>query len=107
MKVLVQISAQYYENYAFFNGGESWKPKGEQVFQMTVDDDYFLYNKEECVEAISKILEKQSSSACKFVYISHELVFHEPFTISEEDFESTIQSILNAKYGVNESQDQD
>lgn len=98
MKVLVQITAQYYENYAYFEGGESWKPKGEQLFEMRVDDDYFLYNKEECVEAISKILEKQSNTACKFEYVSHELIFHEPVKIEEEHFESIIQDILKDKY---------
>lgn len=107
MKVLVQISAQYYENYAYFNGGQSWKPKGEQQFEMRVDDDYFLYHKEECIEAISKILQKQSNAACKFEYVSHDLIFHESVKIEEEDFESEIQDILKAKYGVNETESQD
>jgi hypothetical protein len=106
MKVLVQISAQYYENYAYFNGGQSWKPKGEQTFEMKVDDDWFLYHKEECVSAIKQILSNQSNSACKFEYVSHELVFCDPITISEEDFESVLEPILKEKYGVNETESQ-
>lgn len=106
MKVLVQITAQCYENYSYFNGGESWKPKGGLIFEMRVDDDYFLYNKEECVEAIKKILEKQSNRAAKYEYVAHELIFHEPIKIEEEYFESIIQDILKAKYGVNETESQ-
>jgi hypothetical protein len=44
MKSLVQISAQYYENYNFENGGTpTWKPKGEQVFTLRADTDLFFY----------------------------------------------------------------
>ena len=103
MKVLVRITAQYYENYAYFEDVVKWKPKGEMHLEMRVDDDYFINNLQECVEAIKIIVENKNNNKSKLEYHSHELIFHDSISIDEVDFELTIQEILEKKYGKNQS----
>ena len=94
MKSLVQISAQYYENYNFENGGTPhWKPKGEQVFTLRADTDLFFYGEEMCIEAIKVMLARYNDSLNKFEYISHEIIFQEPMVLDEYLFENTFNQI--------------
>ena len=98
MKTLVQITAQYFENYNFFNGGTpNWKPKGGQVFNMYVDSDLFLYGEDTCIEAIKVMLEEQCDKLNKFEYISHELIFSEPIVLDNDKFESIFDKICIEK----------
>ena len=98
MKTLVQITAQYFENYNFFNGGTPrWKPKGGQVFSMHVDSDLFLYGEDTCVEAIKVMLEEQCDKLNKFEYISHEIIFSEPIVLDNDKFESIFDKICIEK----------
>ena len=39
----VHINCQYYENKAFYEGGEAWKPKGGHKFQIEMDTDLLMY----------------------------------------------------------------
>lgn len=101
MKTLVQITAQYYENYAFgnddYNGVPSWKPKGGQVFNMRVDDtDDFLYAEEDCIAVIKQLLEEKSNEYCRFEYIEHEIIFHEPVELV--GFDDKLNALLAKKY---------
>jgi hypothetical protein len=100
MKTLVQITAQYYENYGFYNGTESWKPKGSQVFNLRADSDLFLYGEEMCVEAIKVMLEEHCDRLNRFEYISHELVFAEPMELDGDKFES-IFDMVSAQFHQN------
>ena len=101
MKTLVQITAQYYENYAFgnddYDGVPSWKPKGEQIFKMYVDEtDDFLYAEEHCIEAIKQLLEGESNKFCRYEYVGYEIIFHEPIELT--GFDEKLEAILKAKY---------
>ena len=93
MKTLVQITAQYYENYGFYNGTESWKPKGSQVFNLRADSDLFLYGEEMCVEAIKVMLEEHCDRLNRFEYISHELLFAEHMELDGDKFESIFDMV--------------
>jgi hypothetical protein len=97
MKSLVQISAQYYENYNFENGGTpNWKPKGEQVFTLRADTDLFFYGEEMCIEAIKTMIASKTDRLNKFEYISHEIIFQEPMVLDEDQFETTFNQISAA-----------
>jgi len=93
MKNLVQITAQYYENYGFHNGTESWKSKGSQVFNLYADSDLFFYGEEMCVEAIKVMLEEHCDRLNRFEYISHELIFAEPMELDGDKFESIFDMV--------------
>ena len=100
MKTLVQITAQYYENYAAHNSDwdgkrEGWKAKGGQVFQIYADSDDFFYGEEDCIEAIKSLLKEQSNPYCKYEYVSHEIIFSEPITL--EGFEERLNQIFESK----------
>lgn len=99
MTTLVQITAQYFENYNCFNVGATpnWKPKGGQVFNMYVDSDLFLYGKDICIEAIKVMLEEQCDRLNKFEYISHELIFAEPIVLNSDKFEGIFNMIACEK----------
>jgi hypothetical protein len=87
---LVQITAQSYENKAFYEGRDAWKPTGEQIFKLYADSDDFFYAEDKCIQAIKQLLKEQSNSAFKFMYVSHELIFHEPIELSTIDFENIL-----------------
>ena len=89
MKTLVHITAQVHENY----GGNTWKPKGGFMFTLRVDSDLFLYGSEQCVEAIKMLLQEQSNEHERFTYLEHELIFHEPFALDSEKFETLFREV--------------
>lgn len=89
-KTLVQITTQVWENKSFYNGGNSWKPKGMQIFNLYADSDDFAYGEDKCVEAIKELLEEQSNEAERFDYVSHELIFHEPIELNWMKFENKL-----------------
>jgi hypothetical protein len=93
-KTLVQISTQIFENKSFYNGGNSWKPKGELIFNLYAEADDFMYAEENCIEAIKDMLKEQSNEAERFEYIGHELIFHEPISLNSDDFQSKISAIF-------------
>ena len=93
MKTLLHIETQLEENYSAHNWDgegkcpEHWKPKGGHMFTLQVNSDNFLYAEEQCVKAIKTLLAKQSNDYERFTYISHELIFHEPTALNDEEFE--------------------
>lgn len=98
MKTLLQITAQYYENYgahSWDGQGECpqrWKAKGGQMFTLRVDSDYFMYAEEQCVKAIAILLEKQSNEYVRYTYIDHELIFCEPIILDDAEFEKELET---------------
>lgn len=96
MNTLLQITAQVHENYGThdWNGqGECpqhWKPKGGQMFTLRVDSDNFLYADTECIKAIDTLLAKQSNESWRYTYIEHELIFHEPIALNDDQFKSEL-----------------
>lgn len=94
--ILVQITAQYYENYSDTDK-PYWKPKMGQEFFLRADSDDFMYGLTECIAAIKKMLEKQSNSRCRYEYVSHELIFHESIELSTDEFEANLKEIYQQR----------
>ena len=85
MKIKVKISTQFYENKAYYEGGESWRPKGEFTFFTYIDSmDATMYDKEFLIHSITELVKTQNTDAERFVYRSHELIFQECEIDSEE-----------------------
>ena len=89
-KTLVQITAQYSENYGT-SENPHWKFKGGQLFSLEADFDSFMYVEEQCVKAIQTLLEKQSNSMCRFEYVSHELIFSDIIALDADLFEKELE----------------
>jgi len=93
MNTLLQITAQYYENYGSEIHGifhDAWKAKGSQVFTLRVNSDSFMYAETECLKAIDVLLAKQSNKHELFTYVAHELIFQEPIALNDAEFESEL-----------------
>jgi len=88
MSLLVQITAQYHENY----GGGTWKAKGTMQFNLRVEGDNFLYVKEQSINAIRTLLARYSNEHGRFTYLDHELVFHEPIMLDTAEFEAELKA---------------
>lgn len=89
MKTLLLITAQVHENYGS-KDAPHWKPKMGQVFSLNVEADAFMYAQKECINAIGKLLDKNSNEGCKFTYVSHELIFQGIDVLNDEDFEAEL-----------------
>ena len=101
MKILCQITGQYYENYGTEINGvshDAWKPKGSFVFNLKVDVDDFMYAEDECVEAIKMLLEEQSNSHSRFSYVSHELIFNDIIELDSESFQNKLNNLIEKKH---------
>lgn len=102
MKVNLLVNCQYYENYnvgpdGFNTYGDKqphWKPKGGHTFSLPIDSDTIMYtDKNDLVEAISVLVEKQSNVASRFVYIDHEIQWSEPEVI--EGLENELKKFVH------------
>ena len=89
-RILVQISTQIFENKSFYNGGNSWKPKGGLIFNLHAEADDFMYAEDKCIEVIKEMLKEESNDAERFEYVSHELIFNEPVELSWLKFENKL-----------------
>ena len=90
----IRISTQYYENYGELNN-PNWKPKGEQIFILNVDSDYFYFD-ERAIETIKEMLEKQSNRHYKFEYLSYEIQFQTATILDSNEFEAIfVQPMLS------------
>ncbi len=92
MSTLVQISAQYYENYGS-EQNPSWKAKGGQIFTIRADMYDLMYDKENVVKAIEMLLTEQCNSHCRYEYIDHEVIFSEPVELV--GFEDKLEQVFN------------
>lgn len=89
----VIIMAQVYENKAFYEGGESWRPKMGQTFELRMDADFLLYCESECIKAFKELLLEQSNEAMRYEYLSYVIFFHEDIVLESEDFEKKLNLI--------------
>jgi hypothetical protein len=80
----VHINCQYYENKAFYEGGEAWKPKGGHKFQMEMDTDILLYC-EDVTAIFSKMVEKHNTDLERFKYIDYEIIWQTPSVLGTVD----------------------
>jgi hypothetical protein len=84
MTNIVHINCQYYENKAFYEGGEAWKPKGGHKFQMEMDTDILLYC-EDVTAILSKMVEKHNTDLERFKYIDYEIIWQTPSVLGTVD----------------------
>lgn len=99
MNGTLRINTQYFENYNVSLEGVNtygdkkphWKPKGGQIFDITVDTDVMLYASDDVVrQSIAAMLEKQNSDYCKYDYIDHEFIIVEPVELDPKSFETLL-----------------
>ena len=77
MTNIVHINCQYYENKAFYEGGEAWKPKGGHKFQIEMDTDLLMYC-EDADAILSKMVESHNTGLERFKYIDYEIIWQQP-----------------------------
>tara|TARA_Y100001980_G_C14451746_1_gene235518 strand:- start:169 stop:462 length:294 start_codon:yes stop_codon:yes gene_type:complete len=93
--IKLKISTQSYENKAYYEGGESWRPKGEFVFFTKIDSmDAIMCPKEVLISSIKELISNQCNDLDKFEYRSHELIFQD-YDIPEEELQNIIDKKLN------------
>ena len=107
MKVKIQVSTQYYENYnvdsnGFNNYGDKkphWKPKGEQVFIFPVDSENIMYISDELlIEGLKKFVQHQSNESAKYEYIDHKIQFHDSYVV--DGFDEVLEEMWNNQMSV-------
>ena len=91
MKVNLLVNCQYFENYNIDSNGwgevPHWKPKGGHTFVIRdFDPDFIFYDEDQVVQAIKALVASKATVACKFEYLSHEVVFGEPEVIELNEF---------------------
>jgi hypothetical protein len=97
MKTLTRVLVQIHENYGF-STEPHWKAKGGREFEVLIDLDLLMYEKENCVKAMQFFLDQHSNTHIKYTYISHEPVFHTPENLcSEQEFENQLRAIYHAE----------
>jgi len=94
MDTTIRITAQYYENYGFYEGTEHWKPKGGHEFIVKADSNMVMYA-DDLKEILIEMVAAQSNDYEKFEYIDHDVQFSEPTLLSTEDFISKVQKQFN------------
>ena len=84
-KNTILIHTQYEENYAHYEGGFHWKPKGGHTFQIEMEADFFMYT--DPAEVFGKMLESHNSDLERFTYVDHEIQWQKPTLLgTEEDY---------------------
>lgn len=82
----VHINCQYYENKAFYEGGEAFRPKGGHKFQIEMDTDILMYC-EDPHAILTQMVEAHNTELEKFEYIDYEIIWQEPTQLGTvEDF---------------------
>ena len=97
MKSTVLVHTQYHENYNVgpegFGATPHWKPKGGHTFSIEMDTDILMYA-DNVEQIFAQLVERQSTIAEKFEYISHEIQWQEPTVLgTEEDFLSCMHNL--------------
>ena len=82
MLVNVRVIAQVFENKAFADGGESFRPKGAQVFNMPIDGDFVMYAKY-LVTGIEEVLKGLGNGLYQYEYLEHEVEFKDAITVPQ------------------------
>ncbi len=81
----ILVYTQYYENKAFYEGGEAWRPKGGHTFQIEIDADLLMFT--DPSEVFGKMLESQNNDLERFTYAGHEIEWQEPTVLgTQEDY---------------------
>ena len=83
MLVNVRVVAQVFENKAFADGGENYRPKGSQVFNMPIDSDVVMYA-DYLVTAIESVLKRLGNDLYMYEYLEHDVEFKDAITLPEQ-----------------------
>ena len=83
MLVNVRVVAQVFENKAFADGGENYRPKGSQVFNMPIDSDVVMYA-DFLVTAIETVLKDLGNDLYTYEYLEHDVEFKDAITLPEQ-----------------------
>ena len=83
MLVNVRVVAQAFENKAFADGGESFRPKGAQVFNMPIDSNVVMYANY-LVTAIETVLKGLGNDLYTYEYLEHDVEFKDDITLPEQ-----------------------
>ena len=83
MLVNVRVVAQVFENKAFADGGENFRPKGAQVFNMPIDSDVVMYA-DYLVTAIETVLESAGNDLYTYEYLEHDVEFQDAITLPKQ-----------------------
>jgi len=83
MLVNVRVVAQVFENKAFADGGENYRPKGSQVFNMPIDSDVVMYA-DYLVTAIESVLKRLGNDLYTYEYLEHDVEFKDDITLPEQ-----------------------
>ena len=83
MLVNVRVVAQVFENKAFADGGENYRPKGSQVFNMPIDSDVVMYA-DYLVTAIETVLKGLGNDLYTYEYLEHDVEFKDAITLPEQ-----------------------
>ena len=78
----ILVHTQYFENKAFYEGGEAFRPKGGHTFSIEMDPDLFFYS--DPAEVFGKMLESHNSDLERFEYVDHEIQWHEPTSLGNQ-----------------------
>lgn len=79
----ILVHTQYFENKAFYEGGEAFRPKGGHTFKIEMDADLLLYT--DPAGVFGKMLESQNSDLERFEYVEHEIQWQEPTVLGTQD----------------------
>jgi hypothetical protein len=83
MLVNVRVVTQVFENKAFADGGENYRPKGSQVFNMPIDSDVVMYA-HSLVTAIEEVLKGLGNDLYTYEYLEHDVEFKDAITLPEQ-----------------------
>jgi len=83
MLVNVRVVAQVFENKAFADGGENFRPKGAQVFNMPIDSDVVMYA-DYLVTAIETVLKGLGNDLYTYEYLEHDVEFKDVITLPKQ-----------------------
>ena len=83
MLVNVRVVTQVFENKAFADGGENYRPKGSQVFNMPIDSDVVMYA-DYLVTAIESVLKRLGNDLYTYEYLEHDVEFKDAITLPEQ-----------------------
>jgi len=99
MKNTVLIQTQYQENYGAHDWDgtgkcpQGWKSKGGHVFQIKMDADLLMYS--DGAEVFAKMLEGQNTDFERYTYLDHEIQFHAPTFLGDQDDYIEVNQSLN------------
>lgn len=83
MLVNVRVVAQVFENKAFADGGENFRPKGAQVFNMPIDSDVVMYA-DYLVTAIETVLKGLGNDLYTYEYLEHDVEFKDAIVLPQK-----------------------